>query len=640
MISLGASDGGCGRRLTSRPDREPRSVDDLLEARLAGRIDRRELIERAALLGIAAPVVAVVLHVSGDVAGGSPTRARSATLARVRAQEGSAAETATVDAPTQPLGPHRRGGTLTIAATVEPDTLHPWLTQSIAGFDILEGVMDGLLRYDSQQQFQAALAQGFEISDDGVTYTFALRRDARFHNGDSFGASDFEAAWQTKLDPSFGAYSVLGWDKIASVEAPDETTLVVTTTEPYAPFLSYVATSFLCPATAIADGMDAFRESFGRSPIGTGPMQLATWTPGERIELDRFDDYWGEQPKLERVVYRIVSDAAAQIAALADGEAQLIGGESALSGAQVVNAVGLQGITVLEHPTHAWQHLDLKQAEFLRETDVRQALDFATPRQRIIDELVGGRAVPAAADQAPGTWAFHPSLEPRPYDLDQARALLDAAGLEIGSDGVRMRDDRPFTIELWGVAGNPLAERSIEMIAESWGAIGVATTPRFGDRSIWGPMGYQFSDRMTACLYTWTNTNDPDDMFYWHSSQIPTSPTGSGANLPAFFAPYAFQAEIDELTARAATTTARGERQSLYLEIQELLHEEVPVIFLYWEQAFPVVANNVGGFWPSAFNQLLWNVQDWYLTENGSGQEEAEDPASTGQGTPDATSSG
>ena len=136
--------------------------------------------------------------------------------------------------------------------------------------------------------------------------------------------------------------------------------------------------------------------------------------------------------------------------------------------------------------------------------------------------------------------------------------------------------------------GDRTSEAIIGAIAREWNAIGVSTLPQSAppDR-LWGPLGYQYSDRMTGCLYTWTNANDPDDLFYWHSSQIPTSPGGSGGNLPAFFYPYSFQDDIDSLTVDAASELDFGRRQELYGEIQALLAREAPVIFLCWEQAFP-----------------------------------------------------
>ncbi len=120
---------------------------------------------------------------------------------------------------------------------------------------------------------------------------------------------------------------------------------------------------------------------------------------------------------------------------------------------------------------------------------------------------------------------------------------------------------------------------------------------------------------MTSCLYTWFNSNDPDNQYFWHSKFIPTSPSGSGGNLPAYFFPYSFQTEIDELTQLAAAEFDNDLRRDLYFQIQELLHREVPVIFLYWGTDFPTITQKLGGFWPSAFNRLLWNVKDWYLVE-------------------------
>ena len=576
-------------------------------------LGRRDVLRAAAALGVGVTGGARVRSLPGQ-------QPRSRSLAAQEATPvASAAAPQPATTPTRPPGDPRAGGIVTIGSVAEPDTLHPWLTRTLAGFDVLDGVMEGLLRYDSEQQLQPALAESYEISEDDLTYTFSLRQDVRFHNGDLFTADDFIAAWETKLSPEFNVDNTLGWDRIVDVTVEDDGMLAVTLDQPYAPFLSTVGTAYLVPRSTLAEGLAAFQDALARTPIGTGPMQVTAWEAGDRIELVRFDTYWGDRPRLDGVVYQIVPDTGTLLAGLRSGAIQVVGGTGAFGADQVDKALGIARVVVIEHPTQNWQHIDLKQIGFLRETRVRQALDFATPRQRIIDELLAGRAIPAVADQAPGTWAYNEEIAPRPFDPARAAALLDEAGLEIGPDGVRARDGERFTIELWGLADDPLAAQINPLVAASWNALGVATTLHFDDAAtIWGPMGYQFSDRMTAALYVWTNANDPDDLFYWHSSQIPSSPTGPGGNLPAFFYPYRFQEAIDALTARAATTTGREERQELYGQIQELLAREVPVIFLYWEQAFPAVARNVGGFWPSAFNNLLWNVGDWYLTETGA----------------------
>ena len=524
------------------------------------------------------------------------------------------------DEPTRPEGPAvpagtpRSGGRLQVGTPRQPDLLQPWLADTVAAFDILAGVMDGLLRYTSEGKLGPALAEGFSISDDGLTYTFALRQGVRFHNGEPFTGEDFIAAWELSQEGEFAALSTLGWQKIESVDLPDEATLVITTTEPYAPFLSTVATTALCPRAALAEGVDSFREVFASAPVGTGPFRVTVWEPGAGVSLARWEDYWGEPARLERIEYRVVPDADALLTALAAAETDLAGGSGAIPPTRVDEALTIPGLTVFRHGTMNWQHIDLKQIGFLQETPVRQALDFATPRERFTAEILSGHAIPAFADQSPESWAYDETLQPRPFNPERAASLLDEVGLLPGEDGVRQRNGKRLEIDLWGVQDDHQARAILEMVAMEWNAIGVSTLTQYAlPEDLWGPLGYQFSDRMTGCLYTWTNANDPDDLFYWHSSQIPVSPGSSGGNLPAFFYPYSFQEEIDTLTVNAASTLDLAQRQDIYGEIQALLLEEVPVIFLYWEEAFPAARDNVGGFWPSAWTPLLWNAADWYL---------------------------
>lgn len=529
---------------------------------------------------------------------------------RARQDEGLASPTG----PTTPGGEPVAGGQIVAGAAREPDTLHPWLASTVAAFDVLEGVMDGLLRYTAEGKLRPALAEGFSIAEDGLTYTFKLRQGVRYHNGEPFRGEDFVAAWELAQDREFSTLNTLGWQKVASVDLPDAETLVVTTSEPYAPFLSTVATTYLCPRAALSEGIDSFREVFAQQPVGTGPFRIAEWLPGEGIELVRWDGYWGTPALLDGISYRTFADTEALLGALVGPEVDVAGGAGAIPPGLVEDALQIPGMTLFRHGTMNWQHVDLKQIAFLRETPVRQALDFATPREAIVAEVLSGRATPAFADQSPESWAYSDTLQARPFNPERAASLLDDAGLLPGDDGIRARDGKRFEIDLWGVEGDDQARTMLEMIAAAWNALGVSTLVQTAPaEELWGPLGYQFSDRMTGCLYTWTNANDPDDLFYWHSSQIPASPGASGGNLPAFFYPYAFQEQIDQLTVDAALTLDFGERQQLYGEIQALLAREVPVIFLYWEQAFPAARTNVGGFWPSAWTPLLWNAADWYL---------------------------
>jgi peptide/nickel transport system substrate-binding protein len=600
------------------PDRpgpaEPLTVDELVQARIDGKLSRRGLVRRAAALGFGAPVIATMLHATSDMAFGRPT---------ARAFQAQPVE---VTGPTEPTGEPQQGGTMTVGTNAEPDSIHPWVSQTVTGGDVLSAVTEGLLAYDHTQTLQPALATEYSIGEDGKTYTFTLREGVTFHNGDPFTGEDVVNSWKMIMNPDFGAFNQNGWDRIEDI-AVDGQTLTMQTKEVYAPFLSYVGIGDILPSSGMAMGVDEFKQAYTRAPIGTGPFQVTAFETKQQIVLDRFDDYWGGPAILDQIVYRIVPDDNTLLVQLQTGEVDLVGSSFTVPATRVDEVLGFPNVVVLQHATQSWQHIDLKHVDFLRMTKVRQALDFATPTQQIIEQLLKGRAVPSVADQAPGSWAFNPNIEPRPYDPEQAKALLAEAGLTAGAEGTLQgpvpTDDpqvgdgevKPFSMELWFLSGNAEAERVCQVVAQSWNAIGVKTEVLNQDIStIWGPEGYQFTDAMTGCLYGWSNGNDPTNRFYWHSSQIPDSPTGSGGNLPAYFHPYNFQEEIDRLTDAGDLETDQEKRREIYWEIQELLHEEVPVIFMYWEVAFPAAQKNVGGYLPNAFTWLMWNAQEWYKT--------------------------
>jgi peptide/nickel transport system substrate-binding protein len=614
--------------LIPRPDRyhdrapDLDSVNGLIQARIDGVISRRALIRRAAALAISAPVVGVMLHATSDMAYGAPSPGRANALQRLA----QARETVPNDAPTAPEGEPQSGGTLTAGTNQEPDTLHPYISQLVSSADVYYSILDGLHTYDSKQQLVPRLAESFEISDDGLTYTFQLREGVKFHNGDTFSGEDVVAVWKVIMNPDFGAFNLNGWDKIDDI-AVDGNQLIISTKEVFAPFMSYVGVERIAPKSAIDAGVESFKQDYGRAPIGTGPFKFVEWKAKEQVVVEKFADYWGEPAHLDKIIYRIVPDDNTLLVQLRTGEIQLVGGSASLTAIRVDEALEIPEVVVLEHGSQAWAHIDLKQWDHLRMTKVRQALDFATPSQDIIEKLLKGRALPSIADQAPGSWAHNPNIQPRPYDLEQAKALLAEAGLTPGADGVLKgpvpTDDpnvgdgevKPLDIELWFTSGNTESERICQVVGQSWNSIGVKTTVLNQDIStIWGPEGYQFTERMTGCLYSWNNGNDPTDKFYWHSDEIPETPTGSGGNLPAYFHEYSFQEEIDKLTVEADATADQEARKEIFWQIQELLHEEVPVIFIYWEKQFPVATPNLGGYWPSPFNYLLWNANELYLT--------------------------
>ena len=521
----------------------------------------------------------------------------------------------------------------------------------VVGSDVISGICEMLMKYDSNQKLVPVLAESYVASADGLTYTFKLRQNVTFHNGDAFTAQDVIDSWKMIMNPAFGAIGQLAWDRITDITAPDPHTVVMTTKAIYAPFISYLAStgSNICPSKEMAKGVDSFKQQFGLAPVGTGSVKFVEWKAKEQITLAAFDGYWGGRQKLDNVNIRIVPDDNTLMVQLQTGEIQLAGGAGALGSLHVDEALKNDKINVYQYPTFAWSHLDLKQTGHLRQTKVRQALDFATPTAQIISQLLKNRVTPSIADQPPSSWAFNPNIQPRPYDLVQAAQLLTEAGLT-KQDGVWQgptpADDatnengtptaqaspgatpvatgldltgpvKPLEIELWSLSGDTQIQQVVQVIAASWTQLGIKVTPKFEDVStLWGPNSYQWvATTMTAALYSWNNSVDPDDAYYWSSKQIPNNPLGTGGNALGYFHKFTFQQQIDEMTAQATATIDQDKRKAIYWQIQALLHEEAPCVFMYWNSAFPAVAKNIAGYWPSASNPLLWNVHDWSLVQ-------------------------
>lgn len=598
------------------------SVDAMVQARIDRRITRRQLIERAGQLGIGAAVVGIMLNATGDAEAAPGAGGRNEQFLR------QGGEPIPVTGPTAPEGTMLEGGTLVIGGNEEPDTLHPYLTQLMIGFDMFSAAMEGLLAQDENLGFLPKLATEYSISDDGLTYTFTLREGVKFHNGEDFVADDVINTWKIVNDPEFGTYNTFGLDSVVDVSKSDDGKQVIfRTEEPYAPFLSLTGIAPIVPSSAVTDPQK-FATDYGLTLVGTGPFKLEERVPQQQISFVRFDDYWGEKAHLDKLIYKIAPDDNTLLVQLRTGEIQLSG----VGAIRVKEALAIEGVSVLEVPSAAWKHFDLKIIDHLRVPQVRQALAYATPSQQIIEQLLENRALPCAADTSPNTWAWDPDLPPTPYDPDKAKSLLEEAGLTF-ADGVwsgptpTPRDDvdvltdrggpvKPLEIELWAPSGDKQTELIMQVVAQAWGQIGVKTEQKFEDVStIFGPEGYQFTEKMTAGLYSWFNSSDPDNTWYWSSQYIPETPDGSGGNVQCYFFHFNFQDEIDSIIDPAVVELDQEKRRVAYFASQKLLNEQAPCVFIYWNKLYSAASNKLGGYLPTTFNSLFWNAADWYLVE-------------------------
>jgi len=283
-------------------------------------------------------------------------------------------------------------------------------------------IFDGLLRTKPDGNFEPSLAESYEIRDSGKTYRFKLRKGLRWEDGHSLTAKDFAYTHKLYVDPKTKTAYLLGWDKIDRVETPDD----LTVKEVFAPFLLSVAGSGgVLPEHALGQPDDIRKAPFNRQPVGCGPFKLSQWQTASQIVLVANEKFWRGRPKLDRLIFKIVPDANTRLNQLDTGEVDING----VTPAQWDRVKGLSPkVASKAYDGTRYVLVQLDEYGFLKDVRVRQALDFATPKQSIVQNILKGLATVAYADVPPGSPYFNKNVEHHDYNLDRAKALLkDAA---------------------------------------------------------------------------------------------------------------------------------------------------------------------------------------------------------------------
>jgi peptide/nickel transport system substrate-binding protein len=474
---------------------------------------------------------------------------------------------------------------LIVGQIAEPGSLDPHAVTALNDFRILVNVYDGLVRYeDGTLEPEPALAESWEISDDGLTYTFRLREGVRFHDGSPFNAEAVKFNFDRMLDESHPFHDTgpfplaFFFQAVDTVTAEDDTTVAFRLKEPYAPFLSNLAypTGLIVSPSAVAEhGQD-----YGRHPSGTGPFKLESWDSNTSVVVTRNEDYWDGAPPLEAVVYRPITDANTRVAEMLSGGIDLMVEVPPDSLARFRED---DAFRVHEQAgPHLW-FLILNAGEGpFADKRVRQAVNYAIDKTALVEDVLQGTAEVAAGPTPPAfAWAYNESLEPYPYDPDRARELLAQAGAEgaeltfyVTEGGSGMLDP----VAMGTAIQADLARVGLKVTIETyeWNTFLGEVNPGLEGKADMAEMAWM--------------TNDPDTLPYL-ALRTDAFPDKGGFN-----SGYYSNRKVDALLEQARTSTDQDERAELYKEMQEIVREDAPWVFVAnWKQN-AVSAAAVEGF--------------------------------------------
>jgi peptide/nickel transport system substrate-binding protein len=444
---------------------------------------------------------------------------------------------------------------------------------AVNDFRIVFNIYDGLVRYkDGTLEVEPALAESWDISEDGQTYTFHLRDGVSFHDGSPFNAEAVVFNFERMLNEDHPYHDTgpfplsFFFSAVESVEAVDDMTVEFQLGEPYAPFLSnlaYPTGLIVSPAAVEEHGAD-----FGRNPSGTGPFQFVEWESNNRVVVERNPDYWDGAPGLEAVVFRPITDANTRVAEM------LAGGIDLMVEVPPTSLGQFEGGSYTVHEQagpHVWfLILNTKEGPFADQR-VRQAANYAINKQAIVDDVLEGTATVAAGPIPEAfAWAHNEALEPYPHDPDKARELLSEAGVEgaeltflVTEGGSGMLDPVPMATAIQAdleAVGFDVAIETYE-----WNSFLGVVNPGLEGQGDMAEMAWM--------------TNDPDTLPFL-TLRTEAMPDNGGFNSGYYSNP-----EVDRLLEQARRTTDQDERAELYKQVQEIVHEEAPWVFVAnWKQ--------------------------------------------------------
>ncbi len=501
---------------------------------------------------------------------------------------------------------------LRIADISDPDHLNPYLSEMDLVYDLSSLIYSYLVIADDRGMLTGDLATQVPslanggISRDGLTYLYHLRRGVFWHDGVLFTAHDVVASWRAIVDPHNNTLFREGYDDVASIDAPDDYTVVVHLRSRDAAFVSQFFAPLqeggkpILPAHVIEKDADFNRSALDSDPVGTGPFRFVSWQRGSEIVLERNPRYFKGVPRLDRVELHVIPDDQTIATEMRAHHLDLI----VSAGGALYNVYrSFPGVVTELHPWNAQEVLMINgRKPGLGDVTVRRAIADAIDYDALIRKVSHGTGE-TAYNTLPPTAIGYEKLPPHVYDPALANQLLDAAGWVRGSDGIRSRGGVRLAYSLALIAGaTNLADIAIE-IQQDLQAIGIEVALRtYPYDAIFLPTGPLYSGTYDLAVYSTTLQWDPDVHVYVGCNEAyPKGDNISGYCNPA----------LDALEYAGLQTNDPRRRAAIYRRASGIMWDTVSYLPLYELRRLIVRSPDLRSFSTNPTATPWWNAWQW-----------------------------
>lgn len=528
----------------------------------AARRSRRAFLRSAAgLLGASA--IASVLQACG---GGQPAPASTAAPAA----KTEATKPAGAAAP-------KVGGTLTFGQNQPIKTPDPTNPQTYpAAYEANFTIYNNLVTFDPELNIVPDLAESWETSPDGTTWTFKLRQGVKFHDGTPFNAKAVEAHVRRILDPKTASPNRNLWEHIRDVKVVDDRTVQLVTAKPFGAMLNYLAHG--SGGIPSPSAVEQWGDAYAQHPTGTGPYKLDSFTPGTELVLARNDDFFKGRPPLDRVRFRVIPEVGARVAALEAGEVDVINDVPPEEAQRLEKS---KDIRIIRKPglRTFWMEFNLN-LDIFKDKQVRQALNHAVDKESIVKNLFLGYASVLDSPAAKTIKGYVPAGS-YPYDPAKARQMLEGAGWRPGADGVLEKDGQRMKFSINTAEGEyPKDIQVVEAVQANLKAIGCDVSIwKVEAASRWSYLRLPIAEAKGEMISFGFNPSNGD--LGYHLNAVFRSNKDRTKAPDVWNLMWYQNDQVDRLLDQANETADQTKRYQLLGEAQKLIWDDAPVIWLY-----------------------------------------------------------
>ena len=481
---------------------------------------------------------------------------------------------------------------------------------SKADADLVQLVYSGLMKYDARGNLEKDLARDYEISEDKKTYTFHLREDALWHDGERLMADDVYFTFNLLKDPQYKSPLRLNWQGV-EMEQEGDFTIIFKLNNPYFGFLGNLTTGII--PKHIWENVSAERFTLSEhnlKPIGAGPYRFIGMqkNSGDEIvscRLKAFASFYAGQPHISGFIFNFYPDHESMLAAY--NKKEIDGMRSIpLDLLEQIKLSKSTNVHEMNIPRFFAVYLNENKSVALAAKPVREALAHATDRGRIMEEVLHGKGEPVYSPVLSAMKEYESDISRYEYDPEKSRAILEEAGWKMDeNEGLRKKEDARLEFEILTLDSAEMAETS-ELIREQWKAVGAQAEVRVVSPSDL-QQNYIKPREYDALLFGQETSFSPDLYFFWHSSQR----KDPGLNIGNFE-----DKKADELLEKSREEADEARRIEYYREFQKIITADIPAVFLYSPKYIYPVSRKIKGIGSENINSSEWRLGDvhkWYI---------------------------